>query len=100
VYVFFHLVQTEQSLEMLVKFENIGGRQLDVAARYAKIFTLYGHELEQVRHIYQTDKGNPTIPRNLPPIAGRITWARQLFRRIETPMKVFKKKPELLKVNE
>lgn len=32
-------------------------------------------------------------------MAGKITWARQLFRRIHEPMRVFKMYPEILKVS-
>jgi len=32
-------------------------------------------------------------------VAGKITWARQLFRRIHEPMRVFKTYPEILKVS-
>jgi len=63
-----------------------------------KVLTSYGQDLEQVRTVYQTERASPNTPRNLPPIAGRIAWARQLFRRIEAPMKVFKKNPDILKV--
>jgi hypothetical protein len=31
----------------------------------------------------------PPIPRNSPPVAGNIMWARQLLRRIESPMQRF-----------
>jgi len=64
-----------------------------------KVLSLYGQDLEQVRVIYQTEKTTPAAPRNLPPIAGRIAWARQLFRRTEAPMKVFKMNADILKVN-
>ena len=92
--------KTEQSLELLLKFEKINACQLDVAAMYMKVLLSYGQDLEQVRVIYQTEKASPTTSRNLPPIAGRIAWARQLFRRIEAPMKVFKKHPDILKVSQ
>lgn len=59
---------------------------------------MYSQELEHVRQIYQTEKTDPSAPRNLPPIAGRIAWARQLFRRIEAPMKVLKVKLDITKV--
>ena len=32
-------------------------------------------------------------------MAGKITWARQLFRRIHEPMRVFKTYPEILKAS-
>jgi len=85
---------------LLERFEKIEACQLDVTAKYMKLLSLYGQDLEQVRVIYQTEKSSPTAPRNLPPIAGRIAWARQLFRRIEAPMKMFKKNPDVLKVRQ
>jgi len=98
--VFVVLFQTEQSLELLVKFEKINACQLDVAAKYTKLLLSYGQDLEQVRLMYQSEKTSPTTSRNLPPIAGRIAWARQLLRRIEAPMKVFKTHPDILKVSQ
>ena len=81
-----------------MKFEKIDACQLDVTAKYMKVLLSYGQDLEQVRVIYQTEKSSPTTARNLPPIAGRIAWARQLFRRIDAPMETFKKHPDILKV--
>ena len=71
---------------------------MDVTDKYMKVLSSYGQDLEQVRTTYQAEKTSPEAPRNLPPIAGRIAWARQLFRRIEAPMNVFQKNPDILKV--
>ena len=59
----------------------------------------YGRDLESVRKLYQKQCKEPTIARNLPPISGKIAWSRQLYRRIENPMKVFKSKPDIIKVS-
>lgn len=91
-------VQTEKALEVLEKFETISKVQLDLTDRYLQVLAIYGRDLESIRKIYQKHKTDPQIPRNLPPIAGKIAWARQLYRKIENPMKVFKNKPEILKV--
>lgn len=40
------------------------------------------------------------MPRNLPPISGRIAWSRQLFKRITTPIQQFYRKAEILKSDE
>lgn len=91
-------LQTEKALELLDKFDAISGAQLDMNEKYMRVMMSYGKDLESIRKIYQKNKGDPIVPRNLPPIAGRIAWARQLYRKIELPMKVFKSKPEILKV--
>jgi dynein heavy chain len=82
----------------LSKFESIGGANLDMNEKYMKVLMSYGKDLESIRKLYQKFKQEPPIPRNLPPVSGRIAWSRQLYRKIEHPMRVFKKKPELLKV--
>ena len=33
---------------------------------------------------------NPIMVRNAPPVAGAIYWSRQLLKRIEDPMKIFR----------
>lgn len=90
--------QTEKSLELLDKFENISGPHLELKDKYVICLHSYGKDLEAVRNLYQDRKTDPVIPRNLPPISGRIFWARQLYRKIESPLKIFKKKPDILKV--
>lgn len=85
-------------MELLTKFESIGGAELDMNEKYMRVLMNYGKDLEAIRKAYQKYKSEPLIPRNLPPVAGRIAWSRQLYRKIEHPMKVFKTKPEILKV--
>lgn len=85
-------------MELLTKFESIGGAELDMNEKYMRVLMNYGKDLEAIRKAYQKYKAEPLIPRNLPPVAGRIAWSRQLYRKIEHPMKVFKTKPEILKV--
>lgn len=34
-------------------------------------------------------KERPSIPRNMPPVAGKIAWIRQLLHKIEYPMLIF-----------
>ncbi|KAI8792083.1 dynein heavy chain 5, axonemal [Biomphalaria glabrata] len=93
-------LSTEKALELLDKFEAISAAQLDLTEKYMRVMMAYGRDLESIRKVYQKHKSDPQIPRNLPPIAGKIAWARQLYRKIETPMKIFKNKPEILKNSE
>lgn len=90
--------QTEQAIELLNKVESIQGPNLELKDKYMKILSNYSRDLETVRKLYQKQKAEPVVPRNLPPVAGKISWARQLYRRIEAPMKVFKTNADILKV--
>ena len=39
--------------------------------------------------MYEERKGEPPIARDMPPVAGKIAWSRQLSRKIEEPMLIF-----------
>ena len=46
-------------------------------------------EIDKIKNDYQRDKERPPIVRNLPPVAGAITWSRHLLYRISVPMEQF-----------
>lgn len=60
----------------------------------------YAHDLENVQKLYEKHKYEPPIPRNAPPVAGNIMWARQLLRRIEQPMQKFAQNKALMATKE
>uniref|UniRef100_A0A8C8LR66 Dynein heavy chain 5, axonemal-like n=1 Tax=Oncorhynchus tshawytscha TaxID=74940 RepID=A0A8C8LR66_ONCTS len=91
---------TERMLDLLSKFENGVGKQLDLTDKYMAVLQHYSRDLELVRKLYQKQKDNPPIPRNMPPVAGKIMWSRQLFRKIELPMSILKNKMVILKTPE
>ncbi|KAL7886714.1 hypothetical protein AOLI_G00044350 [Acnodon oligacanthus] len=92
--------ETEQLLDLLSKFEKGVGNQIDLSQKYETVLQHFAHDLEQVRKLYQKHKDHPPIPRNMPPVAGRIMWARQLFRKIELPMEILKDKLDILGASE
>ena len=47
--------------------------------------------------VYQKNRNDPPAARDLPPIAGKISWARQLYRRVQEPMEAFQQNPDILK---
>ena len=62
------------------------------------IFTRYYHYLQHIKTMYEKEKEDPCTARNMPIFSGRISWARQLFMKVEQPMDVFKKSPWLFKL--
>ena len=91
------------SLNLLKKFQLILHRESlksDLDNKFTIIFQTYGMELQQVQSLYEKHKHNPPIPRNLPPVAGNITWSRHLLKRIEEPMKKFESNQNVLNSKE
>ncbi|XP_034534414.1 dynein heavy chain 5, axonemal [Notolabrus celidotus] len=88
---------TERMLELLAVFESGPTAALDLKKHYLLLLQRYSKELEVLRKTYQRQRESPPLGRNLPPVAGRILWCRQLFRKIEAPMLILKKKLDILK---
>ncbi|CAM9192009.1 unnamed protein product [Choristocarpus tenellus] len=96
---FENITSIEHSLKLLHKFQSILQRESlksDLDSKLNIIFQNYGMELEQVQQLYEKQKHDPPIPRNLPPVAGNITWSRHLLKRIEEPMKQFESNQNVL----
>uniref|UniRef100_H0ZAY7 AAA+ ATPase domain-containing protein n=1 Tax=Taeniopygia guttata TaxID=59729 RepID=H0ZAY7_TAEGU len=91
------ILNTERALSMLQKFESrLQIPNLGIDEKYQKIFQNYGHDIETVCKIYTRHKKDPPLARNMPPIAGKILWARHLFHRIKEPMVTFQRHPAVL----
>ena len=76
----------------------IGDTQLDFGDRYLTLLKNYSADLETIAKLYEERKMDPVIGSNIPPIVGRILWAKHLHRKISGPAKLFSSKPDILKV--
>ncbi|OWF37572.1 Dynein heavy chain 5, axonemal [Mizuhopecten yessoensis] len=86
-------MKTTQGLDIITRFGPIQSRpgiRAHIAEKFVEIFNWYETDLEEVHNIYETHKENPQMVRNAPPVAGAIHWSRQLLKRIEDPMKIFR----------
>uniref|UniRef100_A0A8C6L065 Dynein axonemal heavy chain 5 n=2 Tax=Nothobranchius TaxID=28779 RepID=A0A8C6L065_NOTFU len=93
---FEQIQNTERALNVLKRFERLGIPDLGIDEKYQSIFQNYGRDIEMVSHFYEKQKMDPPIGRDMPPVAGRIMWTRQLYRRIQTPMDLFQERPGIL----
>ncbi|XP_075124385.1 uncharacterized protein LOC142197756 [Leptodactylus fuscus] len=57
---------------------------------YVEVFDWFYLELKEVQQEYEVFKGEPVLPRNMPPSVGAIVWSRKLMSRIENTMKALK----------
>lgn len=89
----------EQSLSLLKKYQAILHREnlrSDLDSKLTVIFHNYGLELIRVEQLYEKMKHSPPISRNMPPVAGNISWSRHMLRKIEEPMRKFQGNPSVL----
>ncbi|TRY93886.1 hypothetical protein DNTS_016033 [Danionella cerebrum] len=87
---------TERALNVLQKFERLGIPDLGISEKYQKILQNFGRDIEVISRIYNKQKADPPIAPDLPPVAGKILWARQLYSRIQEPMDLFQQLPGVL----
>lgn len=60
--------------------------------RYLEAMLMFQKEIEILRDRYNEERQTPMVPRNVPPVSGRIMWIRHFYSRIEEPMDIFRTK--------
>jgi dynein heavy chain len=77
----------------MCRFDKLGLSCLHIENKYLEALDLLQYEIENLRDHYNTFRDNPNLPRNFPPVSGRIMWIRQFYKRIEEPMNILKVRP-------
>ncbi|KAH9492183.1 Dynein heavy chain 5, axonemal [Bulinus truncatus] len=72
-------------------FELLNLSFLDTYSEYLDILHFYGEELEATIQMYEREKDDPNIPRNFPPMSGRIYFLRQILNHIAEPIFLLQK---------
>ncbi|RLU26152.1 hypothetical protein DMN91_002318 [Ooceraea biroi] len=85
-----------QALWLIDRFQKLNLKQLRIDRKCSELITMFEREIEDVRDRYNEDRSDLPIPRNIPPIVGRILWIRQLYKRIEVPMNMFRSHQRVL----
>ncbi|KAM6082368.1 dynein axonemal heavy chain 8 [Chlamydotis macqueenii] len=95
---FGRILSSQHALQLLQRFQNLRMPclQEETVHTVGCILQHYVAELEATEKLYRIQKDNPPLARNMPPVAGKILWVRQLFRRISEPINYFHKKSNIL----
>ncbi|XP_019382247.1 PREDICTED: dynein heavy chain 8, axonemal [Gavialis gangeticus] len=95
---FGRILSSQHALQLLQRFQklNMPCLQQEIAHTVGLILQHYVAELEATKKLYQTQKDDPPLARNMPPVSGKILWVRQLFRRISEPINYFFKNSDIL----
>lgn len=80
----------ESVMLVLKRFEALNLECLCLDRRYLEVAEMLEKEMFLLKDVYNEERGNPFIPRNLPPVAGRIVWIRSIFKKIDLPMQALK----------
>ncbi|CAL8275103.1 unnamed protein product [Lota lota] len=95
---FLKIYSSQQALCLLQRFQMLAMPclQTDITNTVSLILQHYISELESVNKLYQEHKDDPPLARNMPPVAGRLGWVKQLYRRIEEPVFYINKTSDIL----
>nr|XP_021145140.1 dynein heavy chain 8, axonemal isoform X1 [Columba livia] len=95
---FGRILSSQNALKLLQRFQKLRMPclQEEIVCTVGRILQHYVAELEATKKLYQRQKDDPPLARNMPPVAGKILWARQLFRRINEPINYFYEKSNIL----
>lgn len=91
---------TFQALKLLQKFDALNLPNLGVNELFKALLKSFGKDIEMIKRLYNTHRSDPPVPRDVPPVAGKILWARQLSRKLQEPMDIFMTKPECMRSDE
>ncbi|KAA3679634.1 dynein heavy chain, axonemal [Paragonimus westermani] len=79
-------------IKLQERLETLKIPELNHKERYRVICNRLKDELLAVARLFQSGVSDPPLYRNMPPFAGRIAWARCLYRRLEAPMNALAKR--------
>jgi len=80
------LRSAEGAFNLLLKFKHIRSREAinnQMMQKFRDILVQYQKEVEIMDDLFQTQKDEPPLHKNHPPVAGSIYWERSLFHRIK-----------------
>ncbi|XP_045906997.1 dynein axonemal heavy chain 8-like isoform X1 [Micropterus dolomieu] len=89
---FANIISSQQALCLIQRFQrlNIPCLDTEIPNLFGLILKQYASELEFVKKLYDNQRDDPPLARNMPPVAGRIGWVRHLYKKIEEPISYIK----------
>ncbi|XP_069810981.1 dynein axonemal heavy chain 8 isoform X3 [Dendropsophus ebraccatus] len=88
----------QEAVQLLQRFQklNIPCLKSKIPSIIKCILQLYMEVLQATKTVYECYKEDPPVVKSMPPVAGRILWSRQLFRRIHQPITSLKNTSNIL----
>lgn len=87
-------------IDFLKKFKPLEDIGIDLTDKYLKAIAVYQKSIDHIKKNFYNNRFNPKTNPMMPPVAGKIEWARQIFEVISTPIEFFKDNFPLLQSNQ
>lgn len=71
-----------------------------INAKYSVALNMFLLEVDKIQRLYQEQHQAPPIANNMPPLSGRIVWARQLREHLEGPILRLQGRPKVLRTSQ
>ncbi|GLD50869.1 dynein heavy chain 8, axonemal [Lates japonicus] len=93
-----NIISSQQALCVVQRFQrlNIPCLETEISILLDRILQHYASEVEFVKKLYDKQREDPPLARNMPPVAGRIGWVRHLHKKIEEPISYMKDNTDIL----
>ncbi|XP_077412422.1 dynein axonemal heavy chain 8-like [Vanacampus margaritifer] len=93
---------SQQALGVIQRFQklNIPCLKAEMPAALGSILQLYVSEVEAVSKIFEKQNEDPPLGRNMPPVSGRLRWARHLYKKIHEPISYIRENSDILSTPE
>uniref|UniRef100_A0A3Q3F240 Dynein, axonemal, heavy chain 5 like n=1 Tax=Kryptolebias marmoratus TaxID=37003 RepID=A0A3Q3F240_KRYMA len=95
---FSKIISSQQALSLIQRFQKLNIPCLDaqISTVLGLILQRYASEVEFVKRLFDKEKEDPPLSRDMPPVAGRIAWVRHLYRKIDQPICYIKTNSDVL----
>ncbi|XP_047354238.1 dynein axonemal heavy chain 5 isoform X2 [Vespa velutina] len=73
--------ETPQGIRFLTRFEKVSKKipLTKLEEKYNIVIKYCDREIERILKLFKKQRDDPPLPRHMPPIAGRVTWANSLI---------------------
>ncbi|TGZ53817.1 Dynein heavy chain 5, axonemal, partial [Temnothorax longispinosus] len=88
--------ETPQGIRFLTRFEKVSEKipLTKLEEKYNVVVKYCDREIDRILKLFKRQRDDPPLPRHMPPIAGRLTWANSL-----KPLLIVDEKSAKVKVN-
>lgn len=93
-----NIISSQQALHLIQCFQRLKLPCLDtqISNHLGSFLQRYASEIESVKKLFNSQKEDQPLDRNITPVAGKIGWVRHLYKKIEDPILYIQETSDIL----